>query len=56
MTKLLSAIVGATFAFTSFIPIAFAQEKKDPIAEACKGKKPGEEVTVAGKKVKCPAM
>ena len=35
-----------------------ADEKKAAraaLAKACKGKKPGEEVTVDGKKVKCPA-
>jgi hypothetical protein len=29
--------------------------KEDPVAKACKGKKAGDEVTVNGKKVKCPA-
>ena len=32
-----------------------AKKKADAVAKACKGKKPGEEVTVDGKKVKCPA-
>jgi hypothetical protein len=27
----------------------------DPLADACKGKKAGDEVTVDGKKMKCPA-
>jgi hypothetical protein len=54
MSKLLSALIAALFAVAT--PVAFAQEKKaDPLAEACKGKKEGEEVTVAGKKQKCPA-
>ena len=30
-------------------------KKPSPVAAACKGKKPGDEVTVDGKKVKCPA-
>jgi hypothetical protein len=55
MTKLLSALVFATFAVTSLIPVAFAAEQKpDPVADACKGKKPGDEVVVDGKTVKCP--
>jgi hypothetical protein len=32
-----------------------APKKEDPTAAACKGKKAGDEVTVDGKKVKCPA-
>lgn len=54
MTKLLSVLIAGTIAVTSLIPVAFAQ-KPDAIADACKGKKPGDEVTVDGKKVKCPA-
>ena len=52
MTKLLSALIAATFAI---IPFAAAAQTPDAIADACKGKKPGEEVTVDGNKVKCPA-
>ena len=56
MTKLLSALVAATFAVASLTPVAFAAEKKaDALADACKDKKAGDEVTVDGKKVKCPA-
>ena len=56
MTKLLSSVVAATFALASLTPVAFAADKKDEaIAEACKGKKPGEEVIVAGETVRCPA-
>jgi hypothetical protein len=56
MMKLLSALAAATFAVASLTPVALAGEKKDDaVAEACKGKKAGEEVTVAGEKVKCPA-
>ncbi len=56
MTKLLSALVAATFAVASLTPVAFAGEAKkgDALADACKGKKAGEEVTVDGKPVKCP--
>ena len=56
MSKLLSTLLAAVFATVTVTPIAFAQDKKmDPVADACKGKKAGEEVTVDGKKVKCPA-
>ena len=56
MTKLLSAIVAATFAVAAATPVAFAADKKgDALADACKDKKAGDEVTVDGKKVKCPA-
>lgn len=57
MSKLLSALIAALFAVAAVTPVAFAQDKKmaDPLAEACKGKKAGDEVTVDGKKVKCPA-
>ena len=54
MTKLLSFLLVGTFAATSLVPVAFAQ-KPDAVADACKGKKAGDEVTVDGKKVKCPA-
>ena len=57
MTKLLSALIAATFAVTT--PVVFAAEKMDKkdtaLADACKDKKAGDEVTVDGKKVKCPA-
>jgi hypothetical protein len=56
MTKLLSALVAATFAVASLTPVAFAAEKKgDALADACKDKKAGDEVMVDGKKMKCPA-
>ena len=54
MTKLLSALVAGTFAATSLVPVAFAQSP-EAVADACKGKKAGEEVVVDGKTVKCPA-
>ena len=52
--RLLSALAAATFAVASFTPLSFAAEK-DTITDACKGKKAGEEVTVGGEKMKCPA-
>jgi hypothetical protein len=59
MTKLLSAIVAATFAVAAASPVAFAADKSDKkgetLADACKDKKAGDEVTVDGKKMKCPA-
>ena len=57
MSKLLTAVLSAAFLAATFSPVAFAQEKKksDPVAAACKGKKPGDMVKVGGKDVKCPA-
>ena len=56
MTRLPSALVAATFAVTSLIPFAFAAAPSpDAVADACKGKKAGDEVIVDGNKVKCPA-
>jgi hypothetical protein len=54
MRKLLSALVTVTFAVASLAPVAFAAEKGESVADACKGKKAGEEVMIDGKKVKCP--
>ena len=57
MSKLLTAVLSAAFLVATFSPIAIAQEKKkaNPVAAACKGKKPGDMVKVDGKDVKCPA-
>ena len=59
MTKLLSALVVAAFVAASASPVAFAADKSDKkgetLAEMCKDKKAGDEVTVDGKKMKCPA-
>ena len=65
MKRLLAAIVAGMFALST-TPAAFAMKhemkkettkaapkKESPVAKACKGKKPGAEVTVDGKKVKC---
>ncbi len=50
MSKLLATLVASMFVLGS-VP-AFAG--KHDLAAACKGKKAGDEVTVDGKKVKCP--
>ena len=61
MSKLLTTMLAATFATATLTPTAFAmkhemsKESAAALATACKGKKPGDEVTVDGKKVKCPA-
>jgi hypothetical protein len=49
---MLTLMFGASSAvFAADAPAA----KKDPVAEACKGKKAGDTVKVDGKDVKCPA-
>jgi hypothetical protein len=53
MTKLLSVLLAGTFAIATLTPVAFAQSS-DAVADACKGKKAGEEVVVGGKTLKCP--
>jgi len=57
MTKHLTVLLAAMFATVTLAQVAFAQEKKkaDPVAVACKDKKPGDVVKVDGKDVKCPA-
>jgi len=56
MNKFLTAVLVALFAAVTVSPVAIAQEKKsDPVAAACKDKKPGDMVKVDGKEVKCPA-
>ena len=60
MSKLLTTLLAVTFAAATLTPIAFAademaKKKDDAVAMACKGKKPGDEVTVDKKMVKCPA-
>ncbi len=55
MSKLLAAIFAAMFALGTVSAFAGdAAKKDDALATACKGKKAGDEVTVADKKVKCP--
>ena len=57
MSKLLTMLLAATFAAATLTPVAFAAKHtmEERTATACKGKKAGDEVTVDGKKVKCPA-
>jgi hypothetical protein len=56
MTKLLSAVVAATFTVVSLSPVAFAADKTpQTLTDACKGKKAGDEVKVDGRAMKCPA-
>ena len=67
MKRLLAAIVAGMFALSAAPAVLAAKhemkkettkaapKKESPVAKACKGKKPGEQVTVDGKKVKCPA-
>ena len=61
MSKLLTTLLAATFAAATLTPIAFAakhemsKEDAAALATACKGKNPGDEVTVGKNKVKCPA-
>ena len=59
MSKLLTTLLAATFVAATLTPMAYAaddmaKKNDDGVAAACKGKKPGDEVTVGGKKTKCP--
>ena len=56
MRKLLTTLLAATFAVATLTPVAFAAKHtaEERLATACKDKKAGTEVTVDGKKVKCP--
>ena len=56
MSKLLTTLLAVTFAAAILTPVAFAAKHtmEERSATACKGKKAGTEVTVDGKKVKCP--
>ena len=58
MSKLLTTLLAATFAAAILTPAAFAAKHtmEERSATACKGKKAGTEVTVDGKKVKCPGV
>jgi len=55
MKHLLVAVLIGTFALMLTAPDVAADSDAKKIAKACKGKKVGTEVTVRGKKVKCPA-
>jgi hypothetical protein len=57
MKKSLIALSALTFAFAMGAAQAMKHEaagKMDPVAAACKDKKPGDMVKVDGKDVKCP--
>lgn len=55
MRQLLAVVLAGSFALMVAAPVVAAEPSKEDIAKACKGKKAGEEVTIGGKKVKCPA-
>ncbi len=54
MSKLLATIFAAMLVLGSVSGFAADEKKGDSLTAACKGKKVGDEVTVDGKKVKCP--
>lgn len=54
MKQLFTAVLLGSFALAFTAPVVAAESNK-ALAKACKGKKPGAQVTVDGKKVKCPA-
>jgi len=54
MRKLLAVVLASTFALMVAAPVVAAGPSDKDIAKACKGKKAGTQVTVGGKKVKCP--
>jgi uncharacterized protein YxeA len=54
MKKTLTSIVALMFTFAVGAVFAAAHMKETALETACKDKKPGTEVTVDGKKTKCP--
>jgi hypothetical protein len=55
MKKSLISLIALMFVFSVGIAQAAQHEKpSDAVVAACKGKKPGDEVKVDGKTVKCP--
>ena len=57
MKKSLISLIALAFALALGVAQAAKHEapmKDDPVAAACKGMKAGDEVTVDGKKTKCP--
>lgn len=55
--KTLTGVIALMFVLmfgASNVVLAADAAKKDAVAEACKDKAPGTEVTVDGKKKKCP--
>ena len=55
MKELLAVVVAGTFALMATAPVAAAEKANPALTKACKGKKEGTNVTVDGKKMKCPA-
>ena len=60
MKNLFAVLIAAAFGVASIGAFAASHSggapmKDDALAKACKDKKPGDEVTVGGKKEKCPA-
>lgn len=56
MKRTVAAVLGGIFALILASPDVMADSDAKKLAKACKGKKPGTEVTVHGTKVKCPAV
>ena len=56
MKQVLAVLMAGTFGVMASAPVVLAAEKANPaLTKACKGKKEGTQVTVDGKKMKCPA-
>lgn len=56
MKQVLAVLMAGTFGVMASAPVVLAAEKANPaLTKACKGKKEGVQVTVDGKKMKCPA-
>jgi len=55
MKQLVAAVLLGSFALIATAPVIAAGPSEQAIAKACKGKKPGTQVKVEGKKLKCPA-
>ena len=55
MKQFVAAVLLGSFALIAAAPVIAADANDKAIAKACKGKKAGTQVTIEGKKVKCPA-
>jgi hypothetical protein len=55
MKKLLMGLLALTFGLGVSTAVLADAKADEALAKACKGKKAGDEVTVDGKKMKCPA-
>ena len=55
MKRLLGVVLTGMLVLMVAVPDVAADSTAKKIAKACKNKKEGTEVTVSGKKVKCPA-